>query len=133
MSMHDNSGEYELWALDLNRNWVCYASISIADTTHTDPVQYAAAKIAARPVVFSVEPSEPGQLVENRISQLMRVLPAGRRRVALWVNGVQVSNNTFPHEHVSPDSMPVSPAPTSPSDSANTNWQVVFRQGQSRD
>ncbi len=79
MSKWTDQGHYDLWALEPDKNWVRYASISFMSTTKEQAIEYAAKHVDA-----------------NRPTQLMHVLPSGRTRVALWVDGEQVPLNTIP-------------------------------------
>jgi len=78
MSKWNDQGHYELWAQTPEKDWVRYASISFMMTTKDEAIQYAT------------------KFVDDRPTQLMHVLPSGRARIALWVDGVQVPIETLP-------------------------------------
>lgn len=79
MSKWTDHGHYDLWALDDDKNWVRYASISFMSTTKENAIVHASKHVEA-----------------SRPTQLMHVLPSGRTRVALWIDGAQVPVNTIP-------------------------------------
>lgn len=75
MSTCIHSHQYELWRQTPDKNWVMYASI----ITDEDIVQYAYKYVVP----------------DDRPTQLMQVLPSGRTRIALWINGVRVPIETI--------------------------------------
>jgi len=80
MSKWSEQGHYELWGLSPDKNWERYASISFMHSTKESAIEYASKHVNARP------------------SQLMHVLPSGRKRVALWIDQQPVALNAIPEE-----------------------------------
>ena len=77
--MSECNEHYELWALTPDKDWVCYASMSFDSArTKDDAIAYATSHVDDRP------------------TQLMRVLPGGRWRIALWIDKTPVPINTIP-------------------------------------